>query len=313
MHITALLPWFGGKRTMAPSIVAELGPHRYYFEACCGSMAVLFAMKPSSHEIVCDLHGGLMNLAWVVQVEDLAVQLFNRLQCVLYADEIYVASKDWLYRRAAQGDAQDDAQDEPDLDWAYHYFLASWMGRNGVEGTAQVNYTIATRWTQGGGSGPLRWRNAVASIPAWCERLRNVHVLRRDVFDVLGRLEDAPGLAIYCDPPYFAETRSGKTGSGKGYVHDFAGGEHVRLAESLRRFEKARVVVSYYADDRLRDLYQGWTVLDCSRQKHMRVQNARGIGKGMCSAPEVLVINGPAIDKALPLAKRSRSEVGLFE
>lgn len=35
--ITAIAPWFGSKRTLAPRIVAELGKHTSYFEPFCGS------------------------------------------------------------------------------------------------------------------------------------------------------------------------------------------------------------------------------------------------------------------------------------
>lgn len=45
--ITAIAPWFGSKRTLAPRIVAELGSHRAYWEPFCGSMAVLLA-KPAA-------------------------------------------------------------------------------------------------------------------------------------------------------------------------------------------------------------------------------------------------------------------------
>jgi hypothetical protein len=41
MPIKALAPWFGGKRNLAPLIVAELGEHRCYWEPFCGSMAGL--------------------------------------------------------------------------------------------------------------------------------------------------------------------------------------------------------------------------------------------------------------------------------
>ncbi|MCI0421333.1 MAG: hypothetical protein L0312_19255 [Acidobacteria bacterium] len=41
MKITAIAPWFGSKRTMAPEIVRQLGPHQFYLEGCAGSMAVL--------------------------------------------------------------------------------------------------------------------------------------------------------------------------------------------------------------------------------------------------------------------------------
>jgi DNA adenine methylase len=40
MPIKAIAPWFGGKRTLAPRITAELGAHRAYWEPFCGSMAV---------------------------------------------------------------------------------------------------------------------------------------------------------------------------------------------------------------------------------------------------------------------------------
>ncbi len=41
--ITAIAPWFGGKRTLAPRIIEALGKHTAYWEPFCGSMAVLLA------------------------------------------------------------------------------------------------------------------------------------------------------------------------------------------------------------------------------------------------------------------------------
>lgn len=278
MKLTCLAPWMGSKRTLAPRIVTELGTHSYYFEACAGSMAVLFAKEPTGHETVCDLHLALTNLAWCVRDEPTATYLFNLLNRTMYSDELYADSKGWL-------DTHHECPDKcHDPEHAYHYFVASWMGRNGVAGTARVNYQIATRWTKGGGSGPLRFRNAVDSIPAWCERLRNVHILRRDLFDVLPKIEDDDGVAIYADPPYIEE--------GDKYLHGFKPEDHARLAKELSRFRKARVVVSYYAHPKLESLYSGWTFLDCSRQKHLHVQNKRGTGGK--EAPEVLILNGPS-------------------
>lgn len=296
MKITCISPWFGSKRTLAPVIVEELGRHSYYFEGCCGSMAVLFAKEPSEHETVCDLHGALTNLAWVLQDQLAAQTLFERLQRTLYSDALYRRSNEWLERNDGKpveemgADAGLQTICQPNghasIAWAYHYFIASWMGRNGIAGTARINYQIATRWTPGGGSGPLRFRNAVDSIPAWCDRLRNVHILRRDLFDVLPRIEDNPAAGIYVDPPYLPGTVAGNSK----YVHEFADPDHARLAAALRRFVKARVVVSYYASPQLADLYPGWTILDCSRHKHLATQNARGTKR--TEAPEVLLLNG---------------------
>ena len=291
--ITAIAPWFGGKRTLAPEIVRQLGPHSYYFEGCFGGLSVIFAKEPSEHECLCDLHGGVTNLAWIVRDEASAVRLFDRLQRVLYSDKLYAASKDWLELHTPEGDDQELLGTLPfDEDWAYHYFIASWMGRNGVAGTARFNYQIATRWTKGGGSGPLRFRNAVASIPAWCERLRNVQILRRDLFELLPKIEDGPGVAIYVDPPYLPGTIAGKSR----YVHDFGPQQHRVLADMLGQFKRARVVVSYYDAPSLEILYPargGWTKIDCARHKHLHTQNKRGSRR--TAAPEVLLVNGPPV------------------
>lgn len=297
MKITAIVPWFGGKRTMAPLIVEQLGEHQFYFEGCFGSLAVVMAKEPSEHEQVCDLHGAVTNLAWCVQSDRLAPELYDRLQRVCYDDSIFSHSVKWLKQ------AHFEPLPEPQLEWAYHYFIASWMGRNGVAGTAAVNYKIATRWTKGGGSGPLRFRNATESIPAWHDRLRNVHILRRDLFKVLPKIEDAKGMAIYVDPPYLPDT----VAKNSKYLCDFTPQQHRTLADMLGQFKKARIVVSYYDAPSLDMLYKGWTKIDCSRQKHLHVQNKRGIGKGMASAPEVLLINGPAF--TTPARKRQTESI----
>lgn len=257
-------------------------------------MAVLFEKEPCEHETACDLYGGLTNLAWVIQ-GDQALALYDRLQRTMYSDAVYQASKDWL----EEFESSEPAIDEPSPDWAYHYFVASWMGRNGVTGTERVNYQIATRWTKGGGSGPLRFRNAADSIPAWCDRLRNVQVLRRSLFDMLPKLEDDAGVAVYVDPPYL----HGTVARNSRYLHDFGPAEHKRLATELKRFRRARVVVSYYADRQLEALYPRWTFLDCSRHKHLHCQNRRGSTR--TEAPEVSLVNGPAIE--------GEERKGLFE
>lgn len=290
MKVRAIAPWFGGKRTMAPLIVTELGKHTQYFEPFCGSMAVLFAKEPSQKETVCDLHGDLTNLARVVQHREDAFWLFEELQRVLFCEKILEDARTYLEATPTVYDRQR----------AYWYFLACWMGRNGTAGTARIDYQIAVRWTKGGGSPTVRWRNALRSMPAWHERLQNVVILTRDAFDILPRFEDDPATAIYVDPPYMSQTRAKgavKNGRGGKYKHEFdhAGDmfdpdDHTRLARILRTYRQARIVVSYYDCPLARELYDGWTFVEHTRQKHLHVQNGRGMGKK--EAPEVLIING---------------------
>lgn len=282
MKITAIAPWFGSKRTLADAIIGQLGPHVSYYGLFCGSLAVELAKPRTAHETVVDMHGDATNLARVLQREETAAELFARLARTVPAEA--------LFAEAQAACAAVFAGDGPDLDRAYHYFLASWLGRNGVAGTVRgADVQLAVRWTHGGGSPATRFRSAVSSIPAWCERLMNILVLRRDVFHVVRRIEDQDGTAVYADPPYLlGGARTGRDGCAR-YLHEFGEADHERLAAELRRFTRARVVVSYYADPRLAELYPGWRVIDCGRTKNLSVQGRRGALPA--AAPEVLLVN----------------------
>jgi DNA adenine methylase len=268
---------------MAPLIVEQLGPHRAYYGICCGSLAVEMAKEPSSQETVCDLHGDLVNLARVLRDEATAADLYARLSRTLASEQLFEESKVFCASEPPNG---------PDVERAYHYFFSSWLGRNGVAGTKRSNLQIATRWTNNGGSPTIRLRSAIDSIPDWHVRLCNILILRRDCFKVLESVEDEDGTAIYADPPYLTSTRTGKDAASR-YLHEFASADHERLAAGLCRFRKARVVVSYYHDERLSQLYPGWVQLDCTRAKNLSVQGRRGAEKQ--EAPEVLLINGPSL------------------
>lgn len=278
---------------MAPRVVQQLGRHTQYFEPFCGSMAVLFAKQPSQKETVNDLHADLTNLARVLQMESSAVDLYDRLQRTLFSQDLLELARDSLERTEEPLDH---------VERAYWYFLGSWMGRSGTSGTARLDYQLAVRWTKNGGSPTVRFRNATESIPWWHERLRNVVILSRDAFEIMDRFEDCEGTTIYADPPYCSETRgegkSVKAGRGGRYLHEFDhcdnglfGDSHSELAGILRGYRKARIVVSYYDCPRVRELYDGWTFIDCTMNKQLHVQNGRGARKKV--APEVLVVNGP--------------------
>jgi len=302
MKVTAIAPWFGGKRTMAPAIVRELGNHTQYFEPFCGSMAVLFAKQPSRQETVNDLHGDLINLARVLQHPQAAPELYERLQTVLFSEHFLHEADEHLDDESSLSLilAHKPPEDPVSIERAYWYFLASWMARNGVAGTALREYQAAVRWTRGGGSPTIRFRNAVESIPAWHQRLRNVVILRRDGLEICDRFEDCEETAIYVDPPYIASSRSGYGIHDRGskYKHEFhhddplCGDDHQRLRDILAGYKRARIVVSYYDCPRIRQLYEGWTFVAHTRQKHLHAQNGRGARPKQ--APEVLIINGPS-------------------
>jgi DNA adenine methylase len=191
MKVRAIAPWFGGKRTMAPLVVTELGKHTQYFEPFCVSMAVLFANEPSQKETVNDLHGDLINLARVIQQRQPAETLYEMLCRAVFSEDLLNQARKHLDDESALSIIVSHL--EPDnpiaIERAYWYFIASWMGRNGTAGTDRVDYQIAVRWTKGGGSPTVRWFNSLESLPAWHRRLQNVVILRRNAFMILDNFE----------------------------------------------------------------------------------------------------------------------------
>lgn len=297
--LNGITPYFGGKRNLAPAIIAELGRHTQYFEPFVGgTCAVILGKQPSQKETVCDLHGDVTLLARVLQIEAGAVELFYRLSRVLFSEALLADAQDQL------ASTPDPETVDPDLinpaspaaiDRAYAFFLGSWMGFSGHVGTADDRTAICVRWTNNGGSATVRWRKAIDSIPAWHERLQNVVILRRNAFEILDRFEDLPGTAIYADPPYVSESRAGhdKGPGGKGrYRHEFEPADHVRLRDVLAAYRRARVVVSYYDCPTVRDLYRGWTIVKHYTHKHLPLQSGRNALRVV--APELLIVNGPS-------------------
>jgi DNA adenine methylase len=285
MKIKALAPWFGSKRTLAPRIVAELGPHKFYVEPFCGSCAVLLAKPIAGMETVNDLHGDLVNLARVL-ASSRADELFARCARMLMAEAVHAEARAVCGTPANVAPSVEAVTDQH-VDRAAWYMVLSWQGRNGSAGTSITNLTTARRFTHNGGSGGLRWANAVASIPAWHDRLSRVCISSMDAFELIERLADQAGTVLYVDPPYLRKSDK--------YIHDLETAEHhARLASLLGRFKQARVVVSYYDEPELRDWYAGWTFVPCPITKGLVNQGMRD-ETGATAAPEILIVNGPSL------------------
>lgn len=281
MKIKAIAPWFGGKRTMAPDIVKQIGPHEVYWEPFCGSMAVLMAKPVCRMETVNDLHRDLINLARVIRDPVAGAMFYRRLRRVWACDDSFRAARGLLLQEGGPvGDL--------DVGRAENYFIQSWLGMSGIAGSLageDGGRGIARRFTSAGGDSPTRFESAISSIPEWRARMRGIMILNGDAFEIISRIEDKEGTVIYADPPYIEKSEA--------YRHDFFGDDHQRLADLLGRFKRTRVVLSYYEHPEIDVMYPTWNKIDCSRSKI--ISNAgNGEYRGPTKAPEVLIVNGPA-------------------
>ena len=287
--ISSLVPWFGAKRVLAPKIVEVIGPHRVYWEIFCGSMAVLLAKPVVTQETVNDLHRDLTNLGRVIRDEQLSGRLYWKLRRTLVCEDLFRESRTVCRASDAPGIDQ-----PPSVDRAYHYFVSSWQGVNGVAGTRPSSTGYARRFSSKGGAASTRFVGAVESIPWWHQRLRGVEIYNGNGIELAERIEDREGTVIYTDPPYIEK--------GAEYLHDFGTSDHDRLAAALNRFKETRVVLSYYQHPELDRLYPDWLRIDATTTKGLVQSGSRA--QGRVDAPEVLLVN------QLPQPK---AEAKLFE
>jgi DNA adenine methylase len=62
-----IIPWIGGKRRLAKTILPMFPAHECYCEPFCGAGALYFLKTPSTSEVINDINSELVNLYRVVQ------------------------------------------------------------------------------------------------------------------------------------------------------------------------------------------------------------------------------------------------------
>ena len=110
-------------------------------------------------------------------------------------------------------------------------------------------------------SQPFDIRKLFALIKELENRMANVVIENQD-FETLIKHYDRPDSFFYADPPYFSSEDM--------YEVDFGWDDHVRLRDTLKNI-KGKFLLSYNDCEEIRELYDGFSVLDFSRT-HAMVQ-----------------------------------------
>lgn len=108
-------------------------------------------------------------------------------------------------------------------------------------------------------SQPFDIRRLFGLIKELESRMANVVVENQD-FETLIKHYDRPDTFFYADPPYFSTEDM--------YAVEFGREDHVRLRDTLKGI-KGRFLLSYNDCPEVRELYEGFSVLDFSRTHSM--------------------------------------------
>ena len=131
--------------------------------------------------LVNDLDRAVMNCAYIVQERaDELIKLLGG--CPFHPD---VLAKAQEYCKWAETEKPTQR-----IEWAYWYFIASWMTRGGKMGSkGEFDQGLSIRWKSTGGDSVVRFRNATEGLAEWSK------VMRRCTFTTLDALEFQIGRA----------------------------------------------------------------------------------------------------------------------
>lgn len=254
------LIWFGGKAVYAELIIKKFPVHKKYVEPFGGAANVI-AQKPKiSHEVYNDIDGNVVNFLMVVRSEPDRFQ--EQCESLPYSRELYERWKSeplpidefdravrWFYlNRSAisNGNAKEVSQ-------------TGWRNSHNSSATAAVGYIGACK-----------------RFGSFAERMKGVLIEHDDFRNIIERYDGTDTL-FYVDPPYVNRE--------KYYAGNFTENDHRDLANLLNQ-AKGKVVLSYYSDSLVDELYSVW-----HRETFQAYKQAAGSEGGCTHSEELLLMN----------------------
>jgi len=228
-----ILRWHGGKWRIAPWVISHFPPHRVYVEPFGGAASVLLQKPRALSEIYNDLDRDLVRMFRVIR--DQPAELARSIALSPFARDEYRG----LY------EPTDD-----DLEACRRFIVRSFMGMNSKGALSKSGFDARTN--------PDGFTSRLQSLAVLPEQValvagRFLHVIieNTDAAKLIARYNRDDAL-IYLDPPYVAETRSGKY-----YNHEMTDTAHSALLASIDA-SRAMVVISGYPSELYDSAMQSW-------------------------------------------------------
>lgn len=236
-----VLHYHGGKFRLAPWIISNFPPHRFYVEPYGGAASVLMQKPRSFGEVYNDCWSVVVNIFRILRDPVQAAQLEQLLRLTPFSREEF--------------DAPWPGSDESPLEVARRSILGSFAGF----GSASINNSHSTGFRSHSNRShtlPAHdWASYPDHIRLFTDRLRGVTIEHRPACDVIQQHDTADTL-FYVDPPYVHTTRNLRRGNAH-YAHEMTDAEHLHLAEVLHGVA-GMVVLSGYRCELYERLFGAW-------------------------------------------------------
>lgn len=207
-----IIPWIGGKRRLAKTILPLFPPHDCYVEPFAGGAALFFMKQPASVEVLNDINGNLVNLYRVVQNH--LEEFVRQFKWALVSRQMY----EWLKL----------TNDEPltDIQRAARFYYLQKMAFGGKV----ASQTFGTATTSKPRLNLLRLEEELSAAHLRLSRVFIEHLTWQDCI----KRYDREHTLFYLDPPYWQT---------EGYGVEFGFDNYVDMA-SMAKTIKARMVIS---------------------------------------------------------------------
>ncbi|MEC4591630.1 DNA adenine methylase [Nitrospirillum amazonense] len=235
---------FGSKARVAERILELLPPGaRVWVDAFTGTAALTLAKPPHPVEHINDLNGDVTNLFWLMRSDRLLAELCRAVEFTPYSEEDFRACRDAVWTTSA-----DKAPDQ--VERARQFLVASWQGFGGKQ-TTQASWRLEKSCQ----SVVDVWRSVPERLVTVAQRLRRVHVHRKDIFELVEMFAGQADAVLFLDPPY---PRSSLNGPAIMYACDMTEDQHRQLAERLLTV-KCKVLLTMARGTVYSDVLAGWT------------------------------------------------------
>jgi len=214
-----------------------------YIEVFGGGLNVLYAKPKIDLEVVNDINGELINLHR--QIRKCPESLSFYLKQFLISRELFDDMK--FKRFKPRNDIERAA--------VYFYLISQSFGSKGD------NFAMSTKSFR-------KPKDIYKSFHKWSRRLRNTTIENMS-FEKLINIYDKEGAFFYADPPYYKTEKYYKN------IGEFGEKEHRLLADTLRK-SNSKWLVSYNDCEFIRELYQGFNILESKEIEYLLGKNVHG-------------------------------------
>ncbi|MBK1616740.1 restriction endonuclease subunit M [Rubrivivax gelatinosus] len=220
-----IIPWIGGKRRLADTLLGRFPAHSCYVELFAGGAALFFMRPPADVEVINDVNGDLVNLYRVVK---------NHL-------EEFVRQFKWALssRQVFEWTKGTPPETLTDIQRAARFFYLQQQAFGGrVDGQTWGTATTAP---------PINLLRIEETLSAAHLRLAGAYIEHQSWEQCMDRY-DRPHTLFYADPPYWQT---------EGYGVAFPWEQYERLAARMRTL-KGKAIVSLNDHPDIRRAFAGF-------------------------------------------------------